>query len=44
MDKRVCSPLEQAGEERERVKEREKGEPYTRIPDSGGASKWLKSY
>ena len=30
----MCSPLEQAGKERERVKEREKGEPYTRIPDS----------
>ena len=30
----VCSPLEQAGRERERVKEREKGEPYTRIPDT----------
>ena len=29
----MCSPLEQAGKERERVKEREKGEPYTRIPD-----------
>ena len=29
----MCSLLEQAGKERERVKEREKGEPYTRIPD-----------
>ena len=29
----MCSPLEQAGKERERVKEREKGEPYTCIPD-----------
>ena len=30
----MCGPLEQAGKEREWVKEREKGEPYTRIPDS----------
>ena len=29
----MCSPLEQAGKERERIKEREKGKPYTRIPD-----------
>ena len=29
----MCSLLEQAGKERERIKEREKGEPYTRIPD-----------
>ena len=29
----MCSPLEWAGKEGKRVKEREKGEPYTRIPD-----------
>ena len=34
----MCSPLEQAGKERERVKEREKGEPYTRIPNRGHPS------
>ena len=32
----MCSLLEQAGKERERIKEREKGEPYTCIPDSRG--------
>ena len=30
----MCSPLEQVGRERERIKEGEKGEPYTRIPDT----------
>ena len=30
----MCGPLEWAGKERERIKEREKGEPYTRIPDT----------
>ena len=29
----MCGPLEQAGKERERIKERKKGEPYTCIPD-----------
>ena len=33
----MCSPLEQVGREGERVKEREKGEPYTRIPDTDTA-------